>query len=152
MTRRRRLGWLLGAGLLMGCGSEPRSLILLSADTLRADHLGAYGDPRGLTPHLDALAAESLRYERAYAPVPLTLPSLAGLLTGQHPEALGVRDNVSRVPEGVATLAQRLHVHGFRTGAVVGNGIAREHSGLATGFEAVAQELGQQLDAQLGAP
>lgn len=149
MSRRRRFAWPLAA-LLLGCGSEPRSLFLLSADTLRADHLGSYGDPRGLTPHLDALAAESLRYERAYAPVPLTLPSLAGLLTGQHPETLGVRDNVSRVPEGVATLAQRLHGHGFRTGAAVGNGIAREYSGLATGFE--VYEVQFTLDWRPGDP
>jgi arylsulfatase A-like enzyme len=121
--------------LCLACGEEPRDLVLVSVDTLRADHLGAYGDGRGLTPHLDALAAESIRYERAYAPVPLTLPSLAGLLTGHHPDDLGVRDNVSRLPAGVTTLAQRLHEHGFRTGAVVANGIAREYTGLATGFE-----------------
>ncbi len=131
--RRRGLAW-IGA-VLLGCGSPPPHLILLSVDTLRADHLGAYGDPRGLTPNLDALAAESLRYERAYAPAPLTLPALAGLLTGRHPESLGIRNNVSRLPDGVPALAGRLRDHGFRTGAVVGNGIVREYTGLADGFE-----------------
>jgi arylsulfatase len=132
-----------------GCGGLPH-LILISVDTLRADHLGAYGDSRGLTPRLDALAAESVRFERAYAPAPLTLPSLAGLLTGRHPEELGVRDNVTALPRGARHLAQRLRERGFRTGAVVGNGILREYTGIATGFE--RYELDFSLDWRPGDP
>ena len=71
----------LGVVLLLcatGCQpSPPRLLLLISVDTLRADQLGAYGSSRGLTPELDALAAESVVFSAAYAPTAITLPSVA---------------------------------------------------------------------------
>jgi arylsulfatase A-like enzyme len=129
------------AGLLLllaawGCGREPpQHLLLVTADTLRADHLGAWGSGRDLTPRLDALAAESIVFERAWAPTPFTLPSLAALLTGHHPEALQLRDNVAGLPPGVATLAAQLRERGFRTGAVMGNGVVSSKTRMNEGFE-----------------
>jgi arylsulfatase len=126
-----------------GCGGAPapRLCLLVTVDTLRADHLGAYGSPLGLTPHLDALAAQSLVFEAAYAPVPLTLPSIATLLTGRWPEELGIRSNESALPAGVSTLAGDLRESGWRTAAVVSNFVLREASGLAAGFERYDDEL-----------
>jgi arylsulfatase A-like enzyme len=125
---------LLGAAL--GCGRETRrDVLLVSVDTLRADRLGAYGDDRGLTPHLDALAAQSSVFERAYAPAPFTLPSVTALLTGRYPEEAGVRTNLAVVAEGLPTLASELRARGWRTGAVVGNFVLRRRTGLARGFE-----------------
>ena len=66
--------------------------VLLSLDTLRADHLGAYGGPVA-TPHLDALAARGYLFEQATSGAPLTLPAHASLLTGVWPERHGVMDN-----------------------------------------------------------
>src|SRR5574341_2693403 len=62
------------------------NIILLTADSLRADHLGAYGYARPTTPHLDRLAAESVRFEYAFAPASYTGPSLASLHTGKYPQ------------------------------------------------------------------
>ena len=68
--------------LSTGCASSPppRLLLLITIDTLRADHLGVYGDPRGLTPNIDALAERSVRFTASFAPASYTLPSMAALL------------------------------------------------------------------------
>jgi arylsulfatase len=132
------------AALLAACGGgdpPPRVLLLVTVDTLRADRLGAYGSDLGLTPHLDALAAESQVFEAAYAPAPFTLPSLAGLLTGRYPEAIGIWSNESQLAEGVPTLAGELRERGWSTGAVVGNWVLRRGAGLAAGFDRYDDEL-----------
>lgn len=122
--------------LCAGCGGSSRRLILLvSTDTLRADELGAYGSERQLTPHLDALADESVVFQHAYAPAAFTLPSVAALHTGRYPEELGIRSNESAVPDGAGSLASELVAAGWRTRAVVGNFVLRRSSGMAQGFE-----------------
>jgi arylsulfatase len=110
-------------------------VLLITADTLRADHLGAYGSDRDLTPSLDKLARESLVFSNAYATAPFTLPSIASLMTGRYPEDLGIWSNESRVQLAASTLATALHEGGWRTRAVVGNWILRGESGLSAGFE-----------------
>lgn len=125
---------LLGALGTLGCAQQPL-LLLLTVDTLRADHVGATGGSAGLTPRLDALAAESLVFERAYAPTPMTLPSLGALHSGWHPVETAVRDNRYVLPDAATTLAERLRAAGWRTGAVVSNWVARRGSGLEQGFE-----------------
>jgi arylsulfatase len=139
------LGLLVAAALAAGCRQDPgpRLLLLITVDTLRADELGAYGSERGLTPHLDALAAESLVFERAYAPASFTLPSIATVLTGRYPEELGIRDNESGLPPAVPTLAGELSGRGWRTAAVVGNFVLRRASGVARGFERFDDAFGQ---------
>jgi arylsulfatase len=118
-----------------GTPSPPALLLLVTVDTLRADRLGAYGSTRGLTPYLDAQAAASTVFTRAYAPASFTVPSLAALMTGRHPEALGLWSNESGLPADVPTLATVLRARGWRTSAVVSNFVARRSSGLAHGFE-----------------
>jgi len=132
--------WLAVLAFAVGCADEPRSptrpdVFLVTVDTLRADRLGAYGSGRGLTPRLDALAAESLVFEHAYAPAPFTLPSVVSLLTGRHPLVTGVTSNLGVVPMAVPTLAERLQEAGWRTGAVVSNFALRSATGLDRGFE-----------------
>jgi len=130
--------------LAAGRGGPPHhDLVLVAVDTLRADHLGAFGSTLGATPHLDRLAAESVRFEAAYAPAPFTLPSIASLLTGRYPDALGVRTNMSSLPEDVETLATELHRQGWRTGAVVSSFVLRRSMGLARGFEHYDDETPQ---------
>lgn len=126
---------LAAAAVALGCGTARSSVILVSVDTLRADQLGAYGSSSGLSPNIDALAAESQLFERAYAPAPFTLASVSGLLSCRHPVELGVDSNESALPANVATLATLLSAHGYRTGAVVSNFVLRRQAGLDRGFD-----------------
>src|SRR6476660_4235126 len=101
--------------------SRHPNLLLITIDTLRADHVGAYGATSGATPALDALAAAGVRFDQVQTAVPLTGPSHATILTGQYPVAHGVRGNVvftlgSKYP----TLATVLKGQGYATGAFVG--------------------------------
>lgn len=124
----------------VGCGRSetpaPRNLILISVDTLRADHLGAYGSTRNLSPNIDALARESVLFEYAYATAPFTLASLSSLLTGRYPDELGIDWNRSVLAPEVPTLASVLGRAGWKTRAVVSNFVLRAHkSGIDVGFD-----------------
>ncbi len=132
------------AATACGSGRDPleavpkgRPIILISIDTLRSDHLPAYGYDRVKTPAIDALRADALLYRRAYSQVPLTLPSHASILTGLLPPAHGVRDNTGyRLSETAgATLAELLGGAGYATGAAVSSYVLRHETGIARGFD-----------------
>src|SRR5947208_4869450 len=111
-------------------------IILVSIDTLRADHLPAYGYKRVATPALDALAADGVVFERAYAHAPQTLPAHAALLSGQLPFENGIRDNVGFIVKpGLRLLPQMLRDRGFTTGGVVSSYVLRKDTGIAQGFD-----------------
>jgi arylsulfatase A-like enzyme len=132
--------------LLLCCAPKsttPRLLLLVTVDTLRADRLGAYASELGLTPNLDALAEDSIVFASAYAAAPFTLPSVSALMTGRHPEAIGIFRNESVVPASVPTLASELRRAGWKTRAVVSNFILRDSSGIAAGFETFDDEFPQ---------
>jgi hypothetical protein len=74
-------------------GLRGANILLITIDTLREDHVGAYGSASGLTPTIDRLAAEGLRFRTTYAHVPLTLPSHASLMSASYPTRHGVHDN-----------------------------------------------------------
>jgi arylsulfatase A-like enzyme/Flp pilus assembly protein TadD len=112
------------------------NVLLVTIDTLRADHVGAYGSRANLTPTLDALASEGLRFERTYAHVPLTLPSHASIFTGSYPTGHGVHDNGSFTLGDVPTLATALKAAGYRTAAFVGAFVLDARFGLNRGFDA----------------
>ena len=131
---------------LAGCGrgSEVRdaNLVLFTLDTVRADHLGCYGDRAAVTPWLDRLAAEGIRFAQASSPVPLTLPSHTSVLTGLLPPHHGVRNNgAGGLPAGTATLATLLAGRGYRTGAFVGAFVLDRRFGLARGFDVYDDEI-----------
>ncbi len=112
------------------------SVLLVTIDTLRADHVGAYGDAQAHTPTLDALAAGGATFEQAMASVPLTLPSHTSILTGLYPPHHGVRHNaVFRLDESVETIAERFQKGGYATGAVIGADVLSHSFGLAKGFD-----------------
>src|SRR3989442_8002917 len=103
--RRAPLGLAIVAGLIAVAAAAawwilrpaPRphpNLLLITIDTLRADHVGVYGATTGATPTLDALAARGVRFDQVQTAVPLTAPSHATILTGQYPPVPGVRGNV----------------------------------------------------------
>jgi arylsulfatase A-like enzyme len=111
-------------------------VVLISIDTLRADHLPAYGYKGVETPALDALRRDSILFENAISHVPLTLPSHTTILTGLLPFGSGVRDNVGFTlkPE-VETLPGLLRSHGYATGAAVSSVVLARSSGIASSFD-----------------
>jgi arylsulfatase A-like enzyme len=112
------------------------NVLLVTIDTLRADHVGVYGSAGSLTPTIDQFAKEGLRFERTYAHVPLTLPSHASLLTATYPTSNGVHDNGTfRLGDTSPTLAELLKGAGYRTGAFVGSFVLDARFGLGRGFD-----------------
>jgi len=132
---------ILVLGFTAGCGfeaSQPRPLnvVLISMDTTRADHLGCYGNDAIDTPNIDALAARSLRFDRCFASVPITLPSHTTMLTGLFPLDHSVRDNGTfRVPDDVPTLATILGQAGRTTLGVIGAFPLNSQFGLSRDFD-----------------
>jgi arylsulfatase A-like enzyme/Flp pilus assembly protein TadD len=112
------------------------NIILITIDTVRADHVGCYGATGVSTPTLDGLARDGIVFERALAQVPLTFPSHASMMTGLYPFQNGAQDFTSPpLDSRFRTLAQALREHGYSTGAVVSS-FALDHSwGLARGFD-----------------
>jgi arylsulfatase A-like enzyme/lipoprotein NlpI len=117
-------------------GARPPNLLVVTIDTLRADHVGSYGYAAARTPRFDALAARGLRFERAATVVPLTLPAHSSLFTGAFPARHGVRDNGGYylAPEQ-ETLAEVLKARGYRTGGFVSAFVLDSRWGLEQGFE-----------------
>src|ERR1700694_143222 len=110
-------------------------IVLVSIDTLRADHLPVYGYREGKTPAIDALAGEGVLSERAYSPSPRTLPAHASLLSGRLPFETGVRDNAGfAVKDAERMLPEMLSDRGFVTGAVVSSYLLRKETGINQGF------------------
>jgi len=129
---------------VLGCSPGPRAdrVVLVTIDTLRADHVGAYGHEPSPTPTLDALAATGTRFTAAFSPTPLTLPSHATLLTGRDPHEHGARHNgVFPLPNDVPTVTEALRARGFATGAFVGAYVLDRSFGLARGFETYDDQM-----------
>ena len=137
--------FLVLAILFGACGGKPAArpnILLITLDTTRADHLGAYGYARAKTPNLDRLAASGVLFERAIAAAPLTLPAHASLLTGRYPFRHGVRNNGSfTLAETTPTLATALHAAGYRTAAFVSAFVLDRRYGLARGFDVYDDRL-----------
>lgn len=118
--------------------AAPPNLVLVSIDTLRADHLGCYGHSLPTSPNLDALAAESIRYAEAVTPAGWTFPAHVALLTGRHPYELGLRGDPAEIPAPATTLAEILHRRGYQTAAFVDSapdGFVGSRWGFARGFD-----------------
>lgn len=128
---------------------QARNVLLVTIDTLRADHVGAYGYARARTPVLDALATGGVRFDRAYAAAPITLPSHATLLTGRYPPGHGARDNGLHVSASVPTLATELQTRGFKTAAFVAAFPLDHQFGLNRGFDVYGDQLPRQPNGQL---
>jgi arylsulfatase A-like enzyme/Flp pilus assembly protein TadD len=119
---------------LIGANGSP--IIVISIDTLRSDHLPAYGYTKIETPAIDTLRADSILYERAYAHCPLTLVSHASIFTGQLPAEHGIRDNIGyQLNPKSKTLAEILKSKGYATGGAVSAIVLRGESGIKRGFD-----------------
>jgi arylsulfatase A-like enzyme len=128
-----------------------RGYILISIDTLRADHLGCYGYPRPTSPFLDSLARRATLFEEVYAQYPSTLVSHMSMLTGLYPREHGVFPPNSVLPDEVETLPEVLRRSGFRTAAFTEGGYVSGRYGFRRGFDEFSAhdrgpESGRQLE------
>jgi len=114
--------------------AERASVVLITVDTLRRDHISAYGQSPVDTPAIDALAARGLRYDEAITPLPETVPAHAALFTGLHPLRLGVLSNGHPLPAAARSLVQTYAEAGYDTAAFVSSFAVARHAGLDRGF------------------
>jgi arylsulfatase A-like enzyme/Tfp pilus assembly protein PilF len=124
------LMWLLSAF----AGAKP-NIILITLDSTRADRVGFLGAKGKLTPSLDAIARQSLVFERAYSQAPLTLVSHATILSGTYPQTHHVSPLGSSMGMSVPYLPALLHDQGYRTAAFVGSIDLDPRDGPAAGFD-----------------
>jgi arylsulfatase A-like enzyme/Tfp pilus assembly protein PilF len=112
------------------------NVILVTIDTLRADHLGCYGDTGAETPNIDRIAAEGTRFTYTYAQVPFTLPSHASLFTSTYPMWNGVRDSAGPpLAAEQVTLAEVFKQNRYATGAFTAAFVVDGFFGLNQGFD-----------------
>jgi arylsulfatase A-like enzyme len=109
-------------------------VILVTVDTLRADHLSSYGHARNTSPSIDALAADGILFENAFTTVPRTTPALASLMTGDYPRKHGLMTLLDALSSDKRTLAEVLSEQGYATAAFVTPNVHRR-SGLWQGFD-----------------
>ena len=128
------------------------SIILISIDTLRADHLSCYGYRRIETPHLDALTKGGTLFSAISSQVPLTFPSHVSLFTSTYPFFKGIEDNGEALRPNAVTLATVLRSRGFRTAAVVGGFVLDRRFGLNQGFDSYDStfDLHRQTESDTG--
>jgi len=133
---------LLAGAMLAVAGSaadhsdRPPNLVVITIDTLRADHLGCYGYRQIHTPNIDSFAADSVKFEHAFTPIPITLPSHTVIFTGTYPMLNGMHDfSGNRLGAQQQTLASVLKAHGYTTGAVVASAVLDSRFGLNRGFD-----------------
>ncbi len=119
-------------------GQAPQSaknLIIILADTLRADALGCYGGAKDLTPSIDRFAQEGVIFSDVYSVSSWTRPTVATLMTGLTPREHGMRALFGVMREDLTTVAEYLRGMGFRTGAVMTNAILKSYFGFGQGFD-----------------
>ena len=167
MTRVASLSLLLGS---LACGSEAPpvtvptaqsvsreglarpDVLLVTIDTLRADRVGAYGDPLADTPALDSLAKEGVLFREAHAVTPLTLPSHASILSGRYPVHHGLRDNGGfRLDPDVPLISERLLESGYATAGFPSAYVLDGAWGLSRGFSLYRDPFHPEDVAQTGA-
>lgn len=107
------------------------NLLLVTVDTLRADHLSCYGYARATSPHIDGLAQRGVRFENAYVQRGLTWPSLASIMCSVHPVTHGVRANGQKLKRNHVQLAQILTENGYTCGAILTNAATQDWQGFA---------------------
>lgn len=155
MVKIRPLVWLGLGAFLWQCGPKESTfvnapIIFISIDTLRSDRLPVYGYDTLKTPAFDALAKDGVLFERAYAHVPLTLPSHSSMFTGLLPPNHGVRDNTGyALDQNLETLAEILKDAGYATGGVISGMVLRQSTGISQGFDFYDDQLDTQSKDQI---
>ncbi len=123
-------------------GAPRPNMILVTFDTTRADHLGAYGYNQGLTEAFDDFARKGVIFDRAFTPSPVTLPSHATMLTGLYPPEHGLRVNgTGRLGGQIPILPETLKQHGYDTGAFISASVLDSQYGLDRGFDVYDDQM-----------
>ncbi len=127
--------WAITGSARLDARPPQQPVILISVDTLRADHLGCYGYRAQATPYIDRLASGGTLFSQASAQAPLTLPSHVSLFTSRYPFRTQIQDNGEQLAPGAVTLATHFKGMGYRTAAFVGGFPLDRRFGLAQGFD-----------------
>ena len=145
-----RLAVFLVCTTLCSCASPgPESVLLITVDTLRADHLSTYGYRLPTSPTIDRLAHDGVLFENAFSGSACTAPSTASILVGRYPSfhTIGVLNGLVKLHPSTVTLAEVLSANGYRTGAIIGNPVLRAEVGFDQGFETYNDEMeGRELN------
>lgn len=152
------------AGFLLGWTFKPSAfreilprspknvnVILMVLDALRADHLSCYGYNKKTSPNMDAVASRGTLFEKAFAPLPMTQPSLASMFTSLYPQSHGIKRNDLALSPKAETLAEILHKAGWDTAAVTGASNLDSVFGLNQGFQFYEDSLGRKMDPEIKA-
>lgn len=126
---------LTGSSALTATSASSTPVILISIDTLRADHLSSYGDRHARTPNIDSLGEGGTVFRQVSSQIPLTLPSHFSLFTSSYPFSNRVEENAEQCPANAATLARVLHDRGYRTAAFIGAVYLERELGFDQGFD-----------------
>ncbi len=121
--------------VIYAAGPKPRGIVLISVDTLRADHLQTYGYSRPTSPNLDLLSEDGAVFTRTYASSPWTLPSHVSLLTSLFNINHGVHRPTDRMDDSLVTLTEVLRQNGFSTAAITGGILVSHLYGFSRGFD-----------------
>ena len=129
--------------------SEPVSVIFITLDTTRQDHLGCYGYEIAQTPTIDALSKEGIIFEQSYATVPLTTPSHTSMFTGLYPSRHGVHSNGDAIlSEELTTITEVLSKNGYRTAGSVSAFVTTKIWGFSQGFDVFFDSIAKKHDNQ----
>ncbi|MBN2206723.1 MAG: sulfatase, partial [Candidatus Aminicenantes bacterium] len=130
--------------------SPKTNVILISIDTLRADHLGCYGYTRETSPHIDAWAAGGTRFSQVIAQAPYTVSSHMSTLTGLYPSFHKVNEiRTSVMNPKIKTLAEILYAAGYRTWGITGGGQVSSNYGFSEGFESYIEYTANRRDVEM---
>ena len=139
--------FVLAVGPLTSAANKPNIIILVTLDSVRADRMGFLG-VKSRTPNLDALAKQSVIFERAYAQAPLTVVSHATILSGTYPQVHRASELGNSLASGVPYLPEVLHGHGYRCGAFVGSILLDPRNGFVTEIRFKGVKTSGGVDAQ----
>jgi len=135
-------GLVILAALQVGAADNPPSVVVITVDALRADHLGSYGYDRPTSPNIDRLLSGGLRFERAWTPEPLTGPAMCSMITGLKPQDHAATRNGLRMKPGLDSLPKNLSDRGWRTAAFVGTWTLKDNlTLLGEHFETYGERL-----------
>ena len=138
------VAWVLAAAAIVrpqaGGAADKPNVVLITADTLRADHLGCYGYFRRTSPAIDRLSRESVVYENAYCPLSMTLPSHLSIMTAAYPARHGILSNLASfrrgfvAGRGIETAAEIFRRAGYATAAFTSSSPLSAETGIDAGF------------------
>jgi len=140
-----------GLAVPLGCSKPPSrpNVLLISVDTLRADHLGCYRYRRPTSAFIDSLAASGVLFESAFSPSPWTLPGHASMLTGVSPFRHGATQETRGIREDIALLPEALRASGYQTVGIINGPFVRGRYGFSRGFETFVEVFDRKDESYL---